>query len=149
MSVYKSKRGVSAIRFIEVARQLEVHTLACCVKSPKRYTFFLTTEIMRLASEIHERVKTANTIFPVNKHEAQLRRDEFTMAYAACSNLDSKLILLYDIIKKEPDKEKYKWIDNAMKEWSKLICEEKDLIKGIKKSDRQRYKDLKDEDHDD
>lgn len=39
MSVYKSKRGTSAMQFIETARQLEAHTFACCIKAPKRYSF--------------------------------------------------------------------------------------------------------------
>ena len=42
MSVYKSKRGESIVQFIETARQLEAHTLACCMKAPKRYSFLLT-----------------------------------------------------------------------------------------------------------
>ena len=50
MSVYKSKRGTSAMQFIETARQLEAHTFACCIKAPKRYSFFLTSRIMELAA---------------------------------------------------------------------------------------------------
>ena len=42
MAVYKSKRGESSVQFIETARQLEAHTLACCMKCPKRYSFLLT-----------------------------------------------------------------------------------------------------------
>ena len=60
MSVYKSKRGESSVQFIETARQLEAHTLACCMKCPKRYSFLLTQRIMETASEVHEHVRAAN-----------------------------------------------------------------------------------------
>lgn len=73
MSVYKSKRGTSAMQFIETARQLEAHTFACCIKAPKRYSFFLTSRIMELASEVHDHVRAANNIWPTNQHEAPMR----------------------------------------------------------------------------
>lgn len=119
MSVYKSKRGESSVQFIETARQLEAHTFACCMKAPKRYERFLTGRIMELSSEVHDRVRAANNIWPTNRHEAQL---------------------LYDSILQNP--EGYGWIHKAMQRWGDLICEEAKLIAAVKKNDRQRYKDL-------
>ena len=69
MSVYKSKRGESSVQFIETARQLEAHTFACCMKAPKRYERFLTGRIMELSSEVHDRVRAANNIWPTNRHD--------------------------------------------------------------------------------
>lgn len=112
MSVYKSKRGESSVQFIETARRLEAHTFACCMKAPKRYERFLTGRIMELSSEVHDRVRAANNIWPTNRHEAQLRRDELMRA------------------------------NNALQRWGDLICEEAKLIAAVKKNDRQRYKDL-------
>ena len=140
MSVYKSKRGDSAAQFVETARQLEIHTLNQCLKVPKRYTFFLTTEIMRLASEVYNNVKSANSIFPGNQHEAQMRRDKLTEANNALQCLTGKLGLLGDVLKKNP--EQFKGLDNALEKWGNLITEEAKLISGVKKSDRQRFKDL-------
>ncbi len=119
MSVYKSKRGESSVQFIETARQLEAHTLACCMKAPKRYSFLLTQRIMETASEVHDHVRAANNIWPTNQHELQL---------------------LYDGIMQNP--EGYKWIHKAMQHWGELISEEARLIAAVKKNDRQRYKDL-------
>ena len=93
MSVYKSKRGESSVQFIETARQLEAHTFACCMKAPKRYERFLTGRIMELSSEVHDRVRAANNIWPTNRHEAQLRRDELMRANNALQNLSPKLQL--------------------------------------------------------
>lgn len=61
MAVYKSKRGESSVQFIETARQLEAHTLACCMKAPKRYSFLLTQRIMDTASEVHDHVRRGNS----------------------------------------------------------------------------------------
>lgn len=113
MSVYKSKRGESSVQFIETARQLEAHTFACCMKAPKRYERFLTGRIMELSSEVHDRVRAANNIWPTNRHEAQLRRDELMRANNALQNLSPKLQLLYDSILQNPDG--YGWIHKAMR----------------------------------
>ena len=140
MAVYKSKRGESSVQFIETARQLEAHTLACCMKCPKRYSFLLTQRIMQLSSEVHDHVRAANNIWPTNRHEAQLRRDELTKANNALQNLNPKLQLLYDGILLNP--EGYKWIHKAMQRWGELIAEEARLIAAVKKNDKARYKDL-------
>lgn len=140
MSVYKSKRGESSAQFVETARKLEVHTLAQCLKIPKRYTFFLSTEIMRLASEVYNNAKSANSIFPSNQHEAQMRRDKLTEANNALQCLIGKLGLLGDVLRKNPSQ--FKGLDNALETWGNLIAEEAKLISGVKKSDKQRFKDL-------
>lgn len=118
MSVYKSKRGESSVQFIETARQLEAHTFACCMKAPKRYERFLTGRIMELSSEVHDRVRAANNIWPTNRHEAQLRRDELMRANNALQNLSPKLQLLYDSILQNP--EGYGWIHKAMQ---RCLCD--------------------------
>lgn len=142
MSVYKSKRGESAMQFVETARQLEAHTFACCMKTPKRYSFLLTTRIMELAMEVHERVRAANNIWPTNQHEAQLRRDELLRANIALQNLNPKLQLLYEAARQNP--EGCKWIGKAMEQWGAMIAEEAKLLAAVRKKDRQRYKDLPD-----
>lgn len=140
MAVYKSKRSESSMQFVDTAKKLEAFTLSCCMKAPKRYTFFLTSRIMQLASDVHEHAAAANNIWPTNRHEAQLRRDELMRANNALQNLSPKLQLLYDSILQNP--EGYGWIHKAMQRWGDLICEEAKLIAAVKKNDRQRYKDL-------
>lgn len=140
MSVYKSKRGKSSVQFVESARKLEEHTLEQCLKVPKRYTFLLTQRIMGLASTVYEEVVAANSIYPTNQHEAQLRRDHLTAANAALQALDRQLGLLAGVLWKNP--ENFKGFDHAFTVWGDLINEEAKLISGIKRADRARYKDL-------
>lgn len=142
MAVYKSKRSESSMQFVDTAKKLEAFTLSCCMKAPKRYTFFLTSRIMQLASDVHEHAAAANNIWPTNQHEAQMRRDELTRANIALQNLDPKLQLLYEAARQNP--EGCKWIGKAMEQWGAMIAEEAKLLAAVRKKDRQRYKDLPD-----
>ena len=115
------------MQFVDTAKKLEAFTLSCCMKAPKRYTFFLTSRIMQLASDVHEHAAAANNIWPTNQHEAQMRRDELPRANIALQNPEG-----------------YKWIGKAMEQWGAMIAEEAKLLAAVRKKDRQRYKDLPD-----
>ena len=133
MSVLKSQRGESPVQYLETAYNLEVCTIRQALKFPKRYTFFIATEIVRLASECHNNVKAANGIYPTNAHEAQMRRDYLTAANAALQNLLSKIDIAKGLFP----------IDGkALEKWAGLIADEVRLIAAVKKSDTRRHKDL-------
>lgn len=140
MSVYKSRRGTSAVQYVETARQLQIFTISNCVKFPKRYTYLVVNKLASLAEDIDTHVRIAEAIMPTNLHEAQMRRDEFNLAFGLLNSLDDKLQLMYDIVKKNPNwKTEFKWLPNAMLEWGNLIQKEKNLIVGVKKTDRKRF----------
>ena len=50
-----------------------------------------------------------------------------------CCKID-KFVLLTE------KKKEFKWLPNAMLEWGRLIQKERDLITGVKKADRKRFK---------
>lgn len=83
MAVYKALRGESKVQFVETARLLAVHTRKYCLKMPKRYTFFGVQDLCALADRVYNEVKMANSIYPTNQHEAQLRRDHLIDTNAA------------------------------------------------------------------
>lgn len=140
MSVYKSKRGESSVQFLETARQLEIHTLEQCLKIPKRYTFLLTQEIMRLATAVYNGVTAANSVYPTNQHEAQLRRDYLIAANANLQALDRQLGIAAGVLYKNP--ENFKGFESAFTTWGEHINQEAKLISGVRRADRSRYKDL-------
>lgn len=141
MSVYKSKRGLSAIQYVENACQLQIYTIKNCVKFPKRYTYIVVQKIAELAEDIDTHVRIAESIIPTNLTEAQNKRDELTYALGLLNSLDDKLQLMYDIVSDNPNfKTEFKWLPNAMLEWGRLIQTERNLITGVKKADRKRYK---------
>lgn len=140
MSVYKALRGESTVQFVETARKLAIHTRKCCLKMPKRYTFFGVTDLVTLSSRVYDEVKMANSVFPGNQADAQLRRNHLIEANAVLQALIGELSIMADLLKQNP--EKLRWLDNALEEWASLISEEAKLIAGVKKSDKERYKNL-------
>lgn len=135
MGVLKKDRGLSSVQFIDTARALEVLTLKNCLKFPKRYTFFITTEIVRLSQSVYNNVKSANSIYPTSQIEAQMRRDYFTKANCDLQALISQLGIAKEIITTEM--KATIWI-----EWMNLIEEEAKLISAVKKNDKERFKSL-------
>ncbi len=73
MSVLKSKRGESAMQFIETARELEVYTIKQCARFPKRYMFLITKDIVAIAKAVYNNVKAANSVYPTNAAKALTR----------------------------------------------------------------------------
>lgn len=132
MSVLKSQRGESSIKFLDNAYDLEVHTIKCCMKLPKRMTFFIGTEISRLAAEVHNNCKAANSIYPVNEHEAQMRCDCFIEANCALQALIGKCSVLMEF--------QHGLSEYALTHWADLMIEQGRLISGAKKSDKERFK---------
>lgn len=133
MSVLKSKRCESGMQFVDTARELEIYTLRYAVKFPKRYTFFITTEIVRLSQAVYNEVKSANSIFPTNAHEAEMRRDCLIRANNALQCLISQLDIAKEVFCSDVEAKVWaKWMD--------LIIEESKLISAVKKRDHERFK---------
>lgn len=133
MSVNRSQRSTSDMEYLSIARKLEIFTIQKCVGFPKRYTFYLTEGISDLAKQVYIEVKAANSIFPQNQHEAQLRRDHLISAYCALQNLISQIEIAQEMFGIQPD---------ALCHWMELIDSELRLVKAVMKSDRERYKSL-------
>lgn len=133
MAVIKSNRAESEMEFIHTARQLQIHTIQKCVNFPKRYTFYVGQPMAECATRIHEYVKCANSIYPLNQHEVQMRRDYLLRANAELNSLISQIEVAGELFGLEPDK---------MKFWMEIIEKEIRLVKGTMKKDRERYKDL-------
>lgn len=133
ISVIKSKRTESNMQFVDTASKLHIYTVKQCVKFPKRYTFYVSQNISNASSEILKCVKSANSIYPTNAHEVQVRRDYFLRAYAETQSLVS---LINDA------KEMFDISGATLTGWMELIQAELNLLKGILKTDKQRYKKL-------
>ena len=133
MSVIKSKRSESEMEFVHTARQLQIHSIQKAVGFPKRYTFYVSQPIANCATRIHEYVKCANSIYPLNQHEVQMRRDYLLRANAELNSLVAQIEVAAEMFGIEPDKMRY-WLD--------IVEKEIRLVKGTMKKDRERYKDL-------
>ncbi len=138
MAVYKALRGDSTVQYVETARVLAVHTRKYCLKMPKRYTFFGAQSLSAMADAIYNEVKMANSVYPTNAHEAQLRRDHLIEANAKLQAFNGQLAIMIDLLTQNPPK----WLGHACEVWAELSLEEAKLIAGVKKSDKERYKNL-------
>lgn len=133
MSVIKSQRSTSEMEFIANARKLQIYTIKKCVSFPKRYTFYVSQPIANASTRIYEDVRRANSIYPVNQHEAQMRRDCFLRANAELYSLISQIEVAQELFGIDMDSMQY-WLD--------IIDFEIRLVKAVMKSDRERYKNL-------
>jgi len=133
MSVIKSKRATSEVEFLNTARQLEIYSIKKCANFPKRYTFYLSQPIANATVRIYEYVKCANSIYPVNQHEAQIRRDYLIKARAELYSLISQIEIACEIFGIE---------DKTLRFWMDMIEKEINLIRALMKKDRERYSKL-------
>ena len=121
------------MEFVHTARQLQIYTIQKCVGFPKRYTFFIAQPISNSATRVHEYVKMANSIYPTNAHEVQLRRDYLLRANAELNSLVSQVEVAHELFGLEA---------NVMKFWMDLVEKEIRLVKGTLKKDKERYKNI-------
>ena len=133
ISVIKSKRNESDMQFLDTAYQLYIFTVQQCVKFPKRYTFYVSQELSHIASEIHRKVKCANSVFPTNAHEFQMRRDYFLEAYADAQSMISQINAATEL---------FQISGSTLTWWMELIQAELRLLKGVMRKDKVRYKNL-------
>ena len=139
MAVYKALRTESNVQFVETARKLALCTRRNCIKMPKRLTFFGGQKLCAMADDVYALVKSANSDYPTNAHEAQLRRDYLTKANAQLQAFIGQLSLMVDVLAQSNPK----WLEHATEEWAMLAADEAKLISATKKADAQRYKNFK------
>lgn len=131
MSVLKNDRQESSVQFLENAYELQVAVYKLVVKFPKRYSFIIGNPIAKLAMDCHMNTKYANSIYPTNKHEYQLRRDYINKAIGNCQNLSSQMDIALNLFSAEI---------NGFKAVLPLIRDQLRLLKGLKESDKKRFK---------
>ena len=134
MSVVRSKQAESNLEFLRTARSLQIFTVQKCVNTvPKRYTFYVGTGLAESAASIYRNVKRGNSVYPLNRHEAQTRRDYFLKAYVELQSLVSQIEVAYELLHFD---------EKVLHEWAALINSEMKLIQAVMKKDRERYKEL-------
>ena len=85
------KRSPSGYQVVDTAQELYRKVIAMCIKLPKRYTPLVLQPFVELASEVADNTKCANSVFPHNQHEVQIRLDYWIVAKAKLQALSSKL----------------------------------------------------------
>ena len=143
MALPKSKTKESNYQVVETARILRKKVLDACLKLPRRYTFLLLQDTMHVANDVMHLCKSANSVFPTNPSEVQMRINYWIQARASLQALSSDIdeiaeipsILTYSFTGKKKGVTRHE-ID----ELGALINKEMGLIKKAIEVDRKRFR---------
>lgn len=138
MSVLKSKRGESEVQFLDTARELEIYTIKQCACFPKRFMFFITKELVDLATRVYNNAKAANSIYVTTADDARLRRECIVKANCALQCLISQLDIAREFIRATDDNAPIK--SKVWQTWIDLVTTEAKLLSALKNSDSERFK---------
>lgn len=128
------KRKMERIVFLKKMSDLHKYTYMKLGHAPE----YTREHIGRLISEHIDaalfNVMAGNRIIPTTKAEALARERKFNAAIDSLNALQVPLLSLWNIMD---------YSEATMDEWSGLLDEELRLLEGLKKADRERYKDLR------
>lgn len=123
MSVRVADRSESRMQYIQTARDLLKYTLQRALKLPKRYTFFITTDVVKAAQDIYRNVCIISSLYShTDEHRAKrvsLAEDTVGILNYLASQLDFLKVYAPGIKTSQFD------------EWMRLILYEQKLLEGI------------------
>lgn len=134
---------------VDTAKKLYKKVLDMCLKMPKRYTYLLLTDVIHCAADVKRNTKGANSVFPTNQHEAQIRRDYWIHARAALQGLSSFIDDFLDMPDTlqyhDPASDRTKGVTlHELEEIADLINSEMGLITKALEDEQRRFRSLKD-----
>jgi hypothetical protein len=165
MSVPVRDRGESVVQYLANAEEIKEEVLSFCMKLPKRLGGYMGHGTLDEALRLANCVRAANGRYPVNRPEAQKRRELLNEANDAIQALIGNITTIRNHLMKNPEifaegmkeetedqrRAKDKKVSkgkrrvwNATERLASLLNEEAKLISGVKDADRKRYKNLPD-----
>lgn len=132
MSVMQSKRSESKVQFVYNAFLLERHTYQVCAKFPQRYRFSLAKDMIETANKIHKYTRNTNRIFPKSKDDYEKRERLIGQALDELDSMTNQIHLTIDLVSFKKNK------DYKIGRWCGLVDDQIKLLKGLKKSDREK-----------
>ena len=132
---------------VDTAIRLYVLTERLCMKMPRRYTYLILKPVIKLAGKVMDNAKMANSVFPANAHEAQMRRDYWIKARANLQALSTRVNRFIEasgtLTYHDEAARKTKGItEKDLGELADLILQEQKLIKDIMETEKERYRNL-------
>ena len=137
MSVVAGKRGIGDLAVITKANDLVDYTLQICSNEkcfPKRYRWCVTNRIIDITYEICDLIIHANAVYVRPEDDSLQRRISYqTQALELTEVLLNQIQRAYRRFSLESRK---------VQHWTGLIEEIQRLIKGWRKADKERYKNI-------
>ena len=137
MSVVKSKRTESKLEIVTKSIELSSYTIHICSNEknfPKRYRWCLTGKIVDFTIDICNFTNMANSVFVSNSKDFHTRRQYQNKALAASYALLTMMDIAYSTFGID---------DDRIQHWVGLVIDVQNLLRNWRKSDSEKYKDLK------
>lgn len=134
MSVLKNMRSQSQLEFYHTATviQSEITKFMMNEKNiPKRWRPVFTFPMVEKVISLIDNIVAANSIYPINEHEAVMRRDYQTRAIITVEQILQLLQFLLSTLETNPDK---------LQPIVELLVKESNLLRGWRKSDNAKFK---------
>ena len=153
MGVLKSKRIESKADFVNTANKIYAETLNFLTRLSARYSRILAGPVAALAAEVIDRAEKANSIYPSNERNCQLRAVHLTEARASLMALEVQLTHCYIVMMLNPQgcfttssgkmvdaTKAVEKLDKMSQSLGGLIDDEKILLERTMESDQTRKK---------
>ncbi len=134
-NVYKRFRKQTDLQFLVTAQELQFELTKFVMKDkniPKKWRLIIATPMIAKVDELVDNLYFANSIFPTNKIEYQMRSKYQTLAVCNCFQLHNKIVRMIECVQSVK-------IENLEK-IAELLVNAEGLIKQWKKTDKERYK---------
>ena len=131
MSVLKNKRTESQLEFFHTATKIQSELTRFVMNEkivPKRWRPVFTFPMVDKAIRLIDCITAANTIYPKNLHELELRRDYQTRAIITVEQILQLLQFMLSTLPIDPDK---------FQPITELLVKEAALLRGWRKSDNK------------
>ena len=100
-NVLKNRRSISELEFYQNAIRLRAELTRFILSEknvPKSYRLYFALPMKQKLSELFDNITAANTIYPSNEHELQLRRDYQTKAIITCEQILQELHYMISVL---------------------------------------------------
>lgn len=132
---------------VDNAIRLYRKVVEVCLKMPKRYTYLILQDVIELAGRVMDNAKGANSVFPTNQHEVQIRRDYWIHARANLQALSTRIDRFLEVpgtlTYHDERSDKTKGVTTKeLEEIADLIGAEMALITKALEEEKKRFKSL-------
>jgi len=137
MSVLKSKRGESELEFYHTAAEIRVTAVRFVMNEkivPKRWRPVFTFPMVQRVNAMMDNITAANTIYPVNEHELEMRRDYQNKAIINVEQIMQYLQFMLETLDLNADK---------FQTLTELLVKEAKLLRGWRKANSKIAQKLK------
>lgn len=136
MSVLKNKRNQSQLEFYHTATIIRAELTRFVMNEnnvPKRWRPVFTFPMVDKLIQLFDCITAANTIYPQNEHEVEMRRNYQTEAIITVEQIIQLIQYMISTLPIDIDK---------LQSTTELLLKESALLKGWRKSDNTKYKNI-------